>query len=296
MRLALLLIIPATLAFAAPEPPAKMSADEKTVFEVATGQVMAFNAGDAAAYAKFFTEDAEWRDEAGGMIAGRAVIEKAMAEAMAADKGRKLDFDIANIRRISPDVLSAKGSTSVTFPDATESTKGFTLLLVRREGKWLISDFSESVVTETATVEESLKPLDWLVGTWEAKAETKTSRCTVEWTLGKRFLDRKTQVTAAGEPERSTTEHIGWDAALGVIRSWLFDSDGSVTENIWQPAEKGWSIVSVTTLPDGLTATAELELLKVDDNTQTLTTKKRAVAGEPIPDLPELRFVRAAKK
>jgi hypothetical protein len=118
----------------------------------------------------------------------------------------------------------------------------------------------------------------------------------VEWTLGKRFLDRKSQTTAVGEAARTAIEHIGWDAALGAIRSWTFDSDGGVTENIWQPTEKGWSIASVTTLPDGLTATAELELLKVDDNTQTLTTKKRAIAGEPIPNLPEQRLVRAAKK
>jgi uncharacterized protein (TIGR02246 family) len=297
MKLALLFSALAVPGLAAPAPPpAKMSAEEKIVFEVATGQVTAFNAGDATAYAKFFTADAEWRDEAGGILSGRADIEKAMAEAMVADKGRKLDFDIENIRRISPDVLSAKGSTTVTFPDASESTKGFTALVVRREGKWLISDYSESAVAPAATVEESLKTLDWLVGTWEEKSEKQIARCTVEWSFGKRFLDRKTQVTASGEPERTSIEHIGWDAELGLIRSWIFDSEGGVTENIWQPIEKGWSIASLSTLPDGLSATAELELLKVDDNTLALTTKKRAVAGEPLPDLPEQRFVRAIKK
>src|SRR5262245_31287131 len=76
--------------------------------------VAAFNRGDAKAVAAFWAPDAEYVDQAGRQVKGRAAIEKLYARTFAERKGAKLNITVLSARLVSPDVALEDGITEVT--------------------------------------------------------------------------------------------------------------------------------------------------------------------------------------
>ena len=118
--------------------------------------VEAWNSGDAAAYGRLFTEDADYVTFFGMNFPGRDAIEsshRALFEGPL--RGSKLTGKLgasAKIRFVRPDVAVALvgGGSSLAGSDTTdegrESTVGFAL--VREEGEWLITAFQNTRVSD----------------------------------------------------------------------------------------------------------------------------------------------------
>ncbi len=85
---------------------------------------------------------------------------------------------------------------------------------------------------------------------------------------------------------------IGWDPAANTIRSWVFDSDGGITEGVWSRRDDGWSIRAVGVLPDGRKASMVNIIRLIDANTFTLQSIGREVDGELLPNIDEVTVVR----
>ena len=218
------------------------------------------------------------------------VHEKALVESFAAEKGRKLEVEIESVRRIGGDVLSAKGTSVLTFPGGGSTAKSFTALHVKKDGRWLISELTESELVQNISPAEAMKSLEGLAGTWEHKGEGITLHTVAAWSPGLRFLTRTTKIQIPGAAEEQTTEIIGWDASVGALRSWTFSSNGCVSEGVWAPSKTGWSIATVTTLPDGSAATDDSTIERVDERTLTLSTMNRVIAGEAQPGIAPITF------
>ena len=115
---------------------------------------------------------------------------------------------------------------------------------------------------------------------------------TCRWTKNKSFITRSFGVSVKGRTDLEGTQVIGWDPAKKVIRSWLFDSDGSFGVGIWTRKGDRWTIQALQVLSDGRKATSVNVLTKVDDDTFTWESTGREVAGEVLPNIGPVTVVR----
>jgi uncharacterized protein (TIGR02246 family) len=116
----------------------------------------AWNEGDAAAYGRLFTEDADYVTFFGLNMPGRAQIEnghRALFEGPL--KGSKLTgrLDVeTKVRFVRPDVAIAVtgGGSSLTGADTTDDGRASTVsfVLVREDGEWLITAFQNTRVSD----------------------------------------------------------------------------------------------------------------------------------------------------
>src|SRR5207248_1034559 len=105
--------------------------------------VRGYNQGDSKALAALFTEDAEAIEAEGDRFQGRDRIEGRFAETFAASPGVKITLEIGSIRFLSPDVAQEEGRTIVSPTKDTRLAQPYTVLYVKRGGRWLISSVLE---------------------------------------------------------------------------------------------------------------------------------------------------------
>jgi uncharacterized protein (TIGR02246 family) len=218
-------------------PPARLdprnAADEEALRKNGAAYAKAFSAGDAKALAAFWTEDADYVDTAGRLVRGRAAIEKDLAALFAKSGGLTLTITPESFRFLSPDVVVETGLARVTkAADGSSSASRFTVVHVKRDGRWLLSSVRESPY-EPPTNYEYLKELEWLIGKWAAKGNNATLEQTCEWTGHKNFITRTYTVTAGDGLTHTGMQIIAWDPMARRVRSWTFDSDGSFHSEWW---------------------------------------------------------------
>jgi uncharacterized protein (TIGR02246 family) len=116
----------------------------------------AWNAGDAAAYGRLFTEDADYVTFFGMNFPGREAIEsshRALFEGPL--KGSTLTGRLgaeAKVRFVRPDVavVLVGGGSSLTGADVPDEGRESTVtfVLVREDGDWLITAFQNTRVSD----------------------------------------------------------------------------------------------------------------------------------------------------
>jgi len=87
---------------------------------------------------------------------------------------------------------------------------------------------------------------------------------------------------------------IGYDASRGVIRSWLFDSNGGFAESVWSMADNGMKGQTTSVLADGGVAYSTDLLTRITDEQFTVQSVNRTIDGESVPDGEVIRAVRTA--
>ena len=277
----------------AAEKPRELTAEEKVIADKANAYVAAHNKGDAKALAAFFAEDAEWVDEDGAVLKGRAQIEAALKAALAGSKGRKLDLEVESARALTPDVLVEMGTSTVTEADGKNAVNSYTAVHVKKGNDWLISQLTETGASLAGSGALKLRELEWLVGSWVDKSPGVEVKARVDWTASHTFLTRSFSVHRDGSESHSGTEIIGFDPALGKVRSWVFESDGTIAENVWTQDGPRWLIQAKATLPDGRKATAQHTLTSVNKDKHTWSSANREVDGELLPNIDPIEIVRA---
>jgi uncharacterized protein (TIGR02246 family) len=274
----------------------KDGADE-AVQKNAEAFVAAFNKGDAAALAEFWTADADYVDQAGRTVKGKKNIEKNYEKLFAERKGAKLFINVTSRRFLKPDLAIEDGITEVLPADGGPPTNArYTAVHIKQDGQWLLASVRESVPQPPSNFEH-LEALEWLVGDWEDEAEKGASaKFSYSWAENKNFLVASFATTLNNVPVAGGTQWIGWDAAGKQVRSWAFDASGGFGEGLWSRDGKAWSIKSTITTRDGQKITATNIVTKVDADHFTWQSTKRAADGKPIPDTEVVKLKRLKAK
>lgn len=228
----------------------------------------AYNAGDAKAIAAQFTENAEVVDEEGNVIEGRANIEARFAALFKEHPKTKISVELTSLRQLSPDVAVEDGySTTTLTPDEPGSRSPYTLVHVKRDGKWLVAsvrDFPEEATD--ATAHEQLQALEWLVGHWVDESSDGRVETTCQWSEDGNYLLQDYVVKTRRGAVMKGIQRIAWDPLRRTIRSWAFDHSGAFTEATWTPLEDAWILKVEGVTPDGqgVSVTRVVTVLGID--------------------------------
>jgi len=295
-RISLLLAILGSLgcqAVAKDSEPAGNSADEAAIRSLAETYCTAFDRRDAKSLAELWSPDAVYNSPISGKpVRGRAAIEADFAGMFRAEGDARLIVKIDSIRFVTPDVAIQDGTASFLRPGEAPSESTYTVVLVKKDNRWLIDSDRETVLPAAPTAYEKLKDFDWMVGNWADNDPDASVKTVCQWTAGRAFLTRTFSIAIEGQTELQGTQVIGWDAAKKQIRSWAFDSDGGFAEGTWKLDGDHWVIHSVNTLPDGRKGVSTNVVRMIDNDHFGWSSIGREVEGELLPNIDEVEVVR----
>jgi len=275
-----------------PEPTGH-SADEAAIRKLAETYCAAFDRRDAKALAEEWLPEAVYNSPISGKpVRGRAAIEAEFAAMFQAEGDARLTVTIDSLRFVTPEVAIEDGTADVVRPGEAPSESNYTVVFVKKDGRWLIDSDRETVLPAPPTAFEQLKDLDWMVGTWADNDDSATVKTVCQWTAGRAFMTRTFSIAIQDQLELEGTQVIGWDPVKKQIRSWAFDSDGGFAEGTWMRNGDRWVIHSVSTLPDGRKGVATNVMRMIDDDHFGWSSIAREVDGELLPNIDEVEVVR----
>jgi hypothetical protein len=148
--------------------------------------------------------------------------------------------------------------------------------------------------TESAQVSNLMDQLEWLVGEWAAKGDGYQACSTAKWSENRKFIVSQFTVDRPGAKTLCGTQRIGWDPAAERIRSWVFDSEGGISEGIWQQEGDAWVIKNVGVLQDGRRSAAASFWVREGDDRYVIKTSHIKVDDETVADF-EIEFRRVRR-
>jgi uncharacterized protein (TIGR02246 family) len=241
---------------------------------------------DPKGAAAFWTKTGEYaREEL--TIRGRDNIEKAYAEHLKKKQPGTVTVEGDSVRFLSEDTAVQEGVFVVKRANPAESTRSsFSALFVRSGGQWYFGLLRETPEGP------SLQELAWLVGSWTFASDGAETRMVVEWADGKKHLVCRTTSKQDGQAT-TATQILAVHPDTGALRSWTFESDGSLGEAVWSRGDKGWTAKVTSYTADGDKVTATTVLTPVDENTFTFRSTDRTVEGEKAEDVGPIKVTRA---
>ncbi|MGP0065280.1 MAG: SgcJ/EcaC family oxidoreductase [Isosphaeraceae bacterium] len=272
--------------------PANHAEEERAIRASDEAFAEAFRKKDAKAIADLYTDDGEAVGLDGTTIQGRAALEEHYAARFAETPDEKLESTIESIKFLAPGIARETGRTrSVTTDGGTATTGRYTVIRIKRDGRWLIAGVRELADTEISHYER-LKELEWLVGDWVEETEEALVFTSVAWADDKNFLLRTFDVRVKGKPALTGTQRIGWDPLTKQIKSWVFDSRGGYGDGLWMRSGNQWVVKATGVRPDGRTATATQVLTYVNKDTLRWKSIDRTVGDEIVGEIDEVVMVR----
>lgn len=287
----------APTATAKPAAPPAPSADEKEIRQSGDAYAKAFNQKDAKAIAALYTEDAEYIDEDGEGIQGRAAIEASLTEYFTENPDVSMELSIASIRFVAPNVAIEDGVTTVTASKtALPITTRYTAVHTKVAGDWQMASVRDSSLPQSNEHFNRMKQFDWMLGEWvheEADAKI-VFNCKVA--DNGNFLIRDFAVQFIGEEQVSGTQRIGWDAQAGKYKSWIFDSDGGASEGYWHRDGDSWVLKVTGITASGESASSTSVYSFENAHTMTFQSMDHEVAGVELPKGSKVKIVRRPPK
>jgi uncharacterized protein (TIGR02246 family) len=270
----------------------KREADKQAIDKLAKEMIQAFDKRDAAAMAAHWTAEGEFIRNDGAAIRGQSEIQKAYADYFKTLTGKvKLEAQTDGLRFPSADTAVAEVTLRLKNEEGEVIASSWrNTLLVREGGQWKVAIVREW--DRDVTQDVTLKELEWLIGTWKAGTKDREVTTTYEWDENKVFIRGKYAVKEAGKVIESGIQMIGKDNLDGVIRSWVFQSDGGFGGGVWTREGKKWTVDVQGVMPDGKELTATSIYIHVDPNTYTWQAVNRKLDGEPVPDTQPIRVTK----
>ncbi len=268
--------------------------DAAAIRQRADAYVAAYNQHDAVALSALWAEDAVYLNrDTGEPIEGRAAIGEMFKSMFESGEASQLSVTVQSIRLVTPDVAIEDGTAEISPADGEPTTSTYTAIHVKKDGAWYLNSVRETDMPSRLLREPNeLDQLAWMVGEWlDGDAESK-HETSVKWTKGRNFLVTTFRMSAPGWDDLEGHQFIGWDPAEGVIRSWMFDSDGGFGAGVWTPEEDRWVVDFVQTLPDGRQASCTNIYIPVDADHYTWQSVNRVIDGEELTDLGEMNVIR----
>ncbi len=285
----------ATAATARSAAPATRQADAKAIAGLVASFTKAFNAGDAAAAAATFAEDALVVDEQGERTEGRAAIRDQLASSFTGTPGRTIAIMTDSLRFLGSDTALEEGRTTITPAGAgsVPETTRFTVVYVKHDGQWLQSAVrDETSEGHELTPHDRLKELEWLVGEWINESHDAVVQTTCKWTGDGNFLIREFTMKTRGQPVLSGTQRIGWDPTRSQFKTWIFDSEGGFGEGYWTKNGDQWVIKAEGVRQDGQHASATNIITRLGKDRASWQSVDRTIGGAAVPGVDEFTIVR----
>jgi len=133
-----------------PASPASAASPLKAeIAAVQTAYADAYNKGDAKLLASLFTADADWIDDQGTVIRGRAAIQRALQDQISGQKDRTFKLRLDSIRSLGADVVVGNALSTLSGADRSPEAAAYIAVYVKQDGKWSIA-----LLTETNEVED----------------------------------------------------------------------------------------------------------------------------------------------
>jgi uncharacterized protein (TIGR02246 family) len=270
----------------------KREPDRLAIDKVTKDMLGAFEKRDAAALAANWIEEGEFIRNDGEPIRGRTRIRQGFVEFFKTLKGKpKLEIRAEALRFLFADTAVTEATLRLKNDDGDIVASGRqNTVLVREGGRWkvaIVREWDRDIDRDV-----SLKELEWLLGTWQAVTKDRRVTITYAWDENKAFLRGKFTVKEGARVIESGTELIGKDNAAGVIRSWVFQSDGGFGGGAWARDGKKWSIDVHGVRPDGTQLTATVIYIPVDPDTVTWQAVNQALDGVPVADTPPIKVTK----
>lgn len=288
--------VPVALAVPAAGQPPKAAPEERqpdraAVEKALTDFAAAFKKGDGKAVAALWTAEGEYVGDDGVTFRGRAALEKSYAEFFAKNPDNVLEVEVGSVRFPSKDTAVVEGHFKLHKGKKKELiVSRCSFLYAREDGKWLVA-----IAREWPGDGLSLRDLEWLIGTWEAKRDGTAVSTKYEWTANKSFIRCHFSVTRDGQTHTGT-QMIGKDPALGTLRVWTFEDDGGIGDSDITRDGKKWSFAARGITADGRMLTATNIMTPIDADSFLWHAVGRALDGEDLPDLPPIKVTRVKAK
>ncbi len=252
----------------------------------------AFNAGDAKGIAALFSEKAEAVDEDGNVLEGRENIEERFAGVFKLHPQAKIVVEIDVLRKLGPDVAVEDGHSTVTLDAVTPpATSPYTVVHVKRDGKWLFASVRDFPSETAPTAHDHLMQLEWLVGKWVDQSRSGRVETTCQWSDDGNYLIQHYVVKTNRGRVLQGTQRIAWDPLKKTIRGWVFDDAGGMMESNWTPILDTWLINSEGTTPEGDRVSVTRLITPLPNGSYQIDSSNQVVGGEPLPDT-SVRVVR----
>ena len=249
---------------------------------------LALQSGDASKVASLWTTSGEYiRDDL--VIQGRESIQKAYAEHFKAKRQGGMPRLVSDsVRLLSDNLAVFDASIVVEHANPVDNVRVHVqTTLVKANGTWLIGMLRETVAGP------SVEDFAWMVGTWNFKAGDAQGIMEVRFTEEKTFLIIRTK-TKKDDVQMTGVQVLGVNPATGGIKSWSFESDGSVGSAQWVQTDKSWlsKITSTSAGGESITAIATISPKSKDEFTYQLS--EHAINGVATPDAEAIVVKRVA--
>ena len=272
---------------------AKSSEAEAAVRLAVDAYVQAFNARDAKTLAELWSPQAVYVSRSSGdQIVGREALIEEFSATFKGDDLPTLAVTTESVQFVSPNVAVEHGTAVVSRGDADPSETRYSAVYINHGGSWLLDRVTEEDVVVDPSNYEHLQGLEFLIGQWVDADEDITIHTDCQWTRNQNYISRKYSVTENGEVTSSGLQIIGWDAKQEAIRSWLFDSSGTLVQGTWTENSGSWMAQSVATLADGGSGSFTSVFRPVDEHTFGWRKVNRILDGELMPNVDEVLVVR----
>lgn len=267
--------------------------DLEALRSVGKKYVQTFNAHDAKALSAFWSPEAVYINRlTGKQVNGRDEIANQFEAIFDAKQGLQMEVAVQSLEFVSPNVAVENGTATFTADTLESRSIDYSAVYIRREEKWLLDRVTDDPNPIVQSNYERLKELEWMIGSWVDQAEEGQVATDCRWSKNKNFIARSFTVSVAGRIGLSGIQFVGWDPANNQIRSWTFDSDGGFSEGRWSKDANRWYVRKQGTSSDGSRATAVNIITYVDENTFTLKSTQRTIAGDLLPNVDEVVVVK----
>jgi uncharacterized protein (TIGR02246 family) len=129
-----------------------MTADEQALSQIVAKLEQAWNAGDSAAFASYFIDDATFIHIFGGQLDGRTAIEAIHRQIFdTIYKGSRNHYTLQRIRFIRSDVALVFVHARLQFSEGGEPREILarpTMMAIKETGKWQVAAFQNTRITE----------------------------------------------------------------------------------------------------------------------------------------------------
>ncbi|MFO0527081.1 MAG: YybH family protein [Planctomycetota bacterium] len=264
--------------------------DETAIRKAIDAYTSAFNRGDLEAMASAWTETAVWIHADGSRTEGLSAIRAELQSGLAGKA--TLEIVASQIRQVTPTVAAEEGIARLTVDGKVQGEERYEALHVATESGWKLASLREFAAEAEPAVNPNLARLTWLLGDWVDESEDSRIVSRVEWTRNNAFLINNFSAEFSGQDALEGVQVIGWDPAQGVIRSWMFDSDGAFGEGVWSEENGTWVVRSRMILTEGQEAENTLVYTPRDENSYYWQAIGRKVSGRFLPNIKKILVVR----
>ena len=253
---------------------------EATIRREMDATVKAFNAADPAGLAALFMEKAELVDENGNVYSGRSEITALFKSFFAKFPKAVMAMEVTSVRSIGDSLAVEEGIRQIVAEEGASGAQVRYVAVRDKAGNtWPIASYREFADDPVPTPQEMLQSLAFLEGDWVDESPDGRTAISYRWSEDGNFLLGDYVVSVGGEPVSKSSQRIGWDPVVGVIRSWTFDSDGGFSQGEWTPVDDGLVSKTEATMPDGTSASATVMFTVKDQDHFTVRSADRIVAG-----------------